>query len=318
MRIIGRPVSLLAAVLTAVLALAGCGSGPSQANAAAIVGDRSVSVDAVQAEISWLLKNIPEARKYADERKLPIVSQAVLRQFVVHELIAVAKKREKISASQSDVDALIQSWGGVDKAPTTIGVSPMRLRSLAEDHAVLRELGTKYAQTLTVDLIGTVVVGESADATSREKALELGKKLAADPGRAAEIVGESGGQVLDQPLSVKELLASNAASLAGTAVFGAAPGTVVVVQPSPDQGAAWLVALVKDRKISSGGKKVESSTAQPQTLESVGTQQLAPLAAELGVRISPRYGVWDQAAMGIAQSEDHLTGYLFPARTDRP
>lgn len=318
MRIISRSAPLLATLLGAILALAGCGSGPSEINSAAIVGQRAVSVDDVQREISWLLQNVPQARKLARERKLPVISQAVLQQHVTHELLAVAKKRDGVRASEADVDALIESWGGAEAAPTNLGVLPGRLQELAEDRVLLRELGEKYAATLTVDVVGTVVVGESAEATSEEKALELGRKIAADPERAAQIAAESGGQVLDQPLALKEMLASNTAALAGTALFGAKPGTVVVIQPSPEQGAAWLVALIKDRKISTGGGQDEAPQADPQVLESVGMQQLALIADEIGVRISPRYGVWDQAGMKVAESGDHLTGHLIPVRSTRP
>ena len=50
----------------------------------------------------------------------------------------------------------------------------------------------------------------------------------------------------------------------------------------------------------------------------VGQQLIGPLAAEQGVRISPRYGVWDELSADVAPSDGEKSGVILPASTPRP
>ncbi|MGH3948350.1 MAG: SurA N-terminal domain-containing protein [Pseudonocardiaceae bacterium] len=315
MRIIGRFAPVLTAV-TVAFVLAGCGSGPSQVSSAAIVGQHAIPLDEVQQEIQWLLANVPAAQDLAEQRKFDNFSRKIVQERVIHELLLIAAEREGLQADPAEVTQLIESSGGTEEAAKLVGVEPDRVRELAADQILLQQLGEKYVPRLSVDVVGAVVTGESPGSTAEDRALALGEQIAAAPERAPELVAGDGRQVIDQQLALSELLGSDSAALAASALFGVAPGTVVVIQPNPQQGAAWLVALVRDRKVGTAGE--EPGQADPQTLYNIGLRMLAPIAREAGVRINPRYGVWDQAGMTVAADERDFAGHLIPARTVRP
>lgn len=306
-------------MLSAVLVFAGCGSGPSQASSAAIVGQRAIPLEDVQNEINWLLANVPQAREMADNRKFDNFSRKVVGERIVHELLAIAAQREGLDVEQGAVTQMIESSGGTEEAAKLVGAEPDRLRELAADQILLQKLAEKKLSAVSIDLVGAVVTGESAGSTAKDRALALGKQIAADPAKARSLVGEGGRQVIEQRLALSEVLGSDSASLASSALFGVKPGTVVVIQPNPEQGAAWLVALVKDRDVDEGAKKPgQAGEADPNTLYNIGLRMLAPIAEEVGVRVNPRYGVWDQAGMTVAASERDLSGWLIPVRNARP
>lgn len=332
MRIIGRPRAFIA-VLASVALLAGCSSGPSQTSAAAIIGDRSVDLGAVQHEIQWLLDNVPAAKQAQEQRKLDAESRKIVQGRVVHELVTIAAEREGLSIDERELAELIEGSGGVEEAAKAIHVEPERVRAVAGDQVLLEQLGRKYVDRLSVTLVGTMITEESPEATAKDQAVELGRKIAADPARAADIVRENGNQLIDQ--NTRIALASEiaeaskgggtggeaaqiAADTATSAVFGTAAGSVLVAQPSEAQP-GWLVALVNDRSTEQlPGAEGVAEQADPRLLYQVGVRLLQPIADEVGVRVNPRYGVWDPTAMSLAANENEVTGYQLQPSTVAP
>jgi hypothetical protein len=315
-RINCRPVSLVLA-LVASLVLAGCGSGPSRVNAAAIVGDQVIPLDDVQQEIQWVLDNVPQAAKAQQQRKFAQVSREIVRSRVTHKLVTIAARREGLRVDHSKVDELIAGSGGVDRIARGYAIEPQRVRTVARDQILLEQLGRRYADRLSVDFVGTLIVEESAGSTAKDTARALGNRIAADPSRAAEIIRADGHQLMAKELSLAEALRAQP-ELGISAVFGAQAGSVVVTQPS-QRSSGWLVALVRDRTVAPAhdGGAQGPSQVDPSMLPAVGMRQLQPIADELGVRINPRYGVWDSTAMAPAASEDEVTGFQLPSRTVR-
>ena len=316
-RIIGRPRVLLTAVATA-LVLAGCGSGPSQATSAAIVGDQSIGLGEVQHEIQWLLDNVPEAQQAKQQRKFDIESRRIVQSRIIHQLLTVAAQRNGLRADDQQIAELINSSGGREAAARAVQVEPDRLDDVAGDQLLLQQLGQKFVDRLSVSLVGTTISSERPGATAEDQALDLGHKIAADPANAAAVIQAGGHQVLDERFSLAEALQASP-ELAVSAVFGAAEGTVLVIQPSSEQ-TGWLVASVQERTVTdaAGSGSAAAQQSDPQMLYRVGLRMLQPLAGELGVRINPRYGVWDETAMTIAPSEDEVTGYQLQPRTVQP
>lgn len=307
-------------VVTTAFALAGCESGPSQVGAAAIVGDETVSLDAVQSEIQWLIKNVPEVARLREEGKVDLLSRHVVGSRVQHKLVEKAARDEGLKADPGDVDELIAQVGGEQQAPSQFGRSRSNVREFAEDYVLIQELAKKYVDRISIDVVGALVSEESPGSTARDKALDLGRKLADDPERAKQIAAEAGGQVLDESYVLAEVLTTEAASLAATPLFAVKAGTVVVVQPSRQEGAVWLVGLVTEREVSDDKLPGEQdqNAATPQVLSSFGLQLLGRVADEIGgVTINPRYGVWDRAAVSVAEDRDSLSGHLLTADTDR-
>lgn len=300
--------------LTSALALASCASGPSKVGAAAIVGDTRIPVDAVQADFRWLLNNIPEAQQLQEQKKLELLSQHALQGRIRHELIEVAARQEGLKADPRAVKALIDEAGGADKAPQQFRTTPALTQQFAKDIVLLRELGKNYVDRLSVKLVGAVIAQESAGATSRDKAEELAKQIAADPDRAKELAAQAGGQVIDDTLKLSEVMRSGEAALAtSTPVFSVKPGTVVVTQPNPEQGSAWLVALVEERTVTVTADDSRPGSAE-QDLAGVGYQLLRPIAQQQGVTVSPRFGVWDPLSMSVVDDAQQISGQLLTAR----
>ena len=311
MRIISRAKVLLAG-LAAVVLLAGCGSGPSQVGSAAIVGDRVVPVAAVQDELNWLIDHVPQVGKNQD--KLGKVSRRIVRGRVIHELVSVAARRAGLRLDQAQVADLLDSAGGKAAAAKSVGVAPGRVQQVAADQVLLEQLGKHYLGRLSVSFIGTVITAESPSATAEEKAVDLAHRIAAHPKRAGELVRGTGQPVRQQDLALRDVLRKSP-GLAVSAVFGAQPGTVVAIKPSKRR-TGWLVALVTERTMRDAGAGAEQQ-ANPQMLYQVGMRMLQPIADDLGVRINPRYGVWDATAMRIFPSAEEVSGHQLPSRTVR-
>ncbi|MPY96848.1 MAG: hypothetical protein GEU97_02425 [Actinophytocola sp.] len=310
-----RRFALLFTAATTALVLAGCGGEPTKANAAAIVGDDRVSLDSVQSEVQWLLDNVPDMQQLKQEDKLGLLSRHIVQTRVRHQLVEAAARQQGLSADPRAIDELLQQVGGAKQAPSQFGVEASKVREFASDYVLLQELGDHNLDRISVEFVGAYISGESPEQTAKEKALELGRKIAADPDRAKELSEEIGTEVIDQSVSLRELASGQqTALLAASPLFSADEGTVVVTQPSPQQGSLWLVALVEDRQVGGGSGGASGQPVPPQLLAEIGIQQLAPYAAEQGVEISPRFGVWNQASVAIAENEDAVASYLLPAR----
>ncbi|NIJ10596.1 outer membrane murein-binding lipoprotein Lpp [Saccharomonospora amisosensis] len=316
-RIISRPAMLVLAVIASLL-LAGCGSGPSKVDSAAIIGNRSVSLDSVQQEVRWLLDNVPQVEQARQQQKLALQSRQIVRSRVLHQLVTIAAAREGLRVDQAEVDRLVESGGGVDRVARDMGIAPERVRQLAADQVLLQQLAQRYLDGLAVRFVGTTIVGESAGNTAREQARALGERIAADPANAERVISESGHQLIQEELSFADALRGQP-ELGISALFGTREGSVMVIQPSQAQS-GWLVALVRERTVTGSGQGNADLAAQldPQVLYLAGVRMLQPIADELGVQLNPRYGVWDSAAMAPAANSDEVTGYLLPSRTVRP
>ncbi|UJW35056.1 SurA N-terminal domain-containing protein [Saccharothrix sp. AJ9571] len=317
MRIMGRPRALFA-VLTTGLVLAGCGSGPSQVDSAAIVGDRSVPLESVQQEINWLLQNSPDAQQAQQQRKLDLNARVVVDGRILHELLAVAAQREGLRVDPVQVNELIERSGGAAAIAPRVNTSVERVPEFVSDFLMTQELGAKYASSLSVDVVGTVITEESPGSTAKDQALALAKKIAEQPARAGEVISESNLRVLQQPLNLAATQGEQggAEALPGSALFGAKPGTVVVVQPSQQQ-AGWFVALVKDRTTTSAAPQTPIAP-DSEAVYQLGKRLLQPIAEELGIKVNPRYGVWDAASMAVLPNPDEATGYQFPVKAVQP
>ncbi len=322
-RTIRRPVALALVLLTAAV-LTACGSGPSRTDSAAIVGDRSIGLDSVQAEIRWLLDNVEQAEQAREQNKLDQFGREVVRSRVVHELVTVAAERENLEVDPREVDRLIRDNGGVRAIARSTFSEPGRVRGVVRDQLLLQQLTERYRDRLSVRMVGALVTESSVEATAERTARDLGERIARNPDEAERIIAENGHQPVTEDLTLGRTLDRDP-ELATTAVFGAGEGTVVVIQPSRQQ-VGWLVALVRDRTVGapgSGESTQEDGTGQAQSVNPqlrylAGMRQLQPIAEELGVRINPRYGVWDSAALAPAPSDEELTGYLLESRTVRP
>lgn len=299
--------------LVGALALVGCESGPSKVGAAGVVGETRISVDSVQSEFRWLLNNIPQARELEQQKKLGSISRYALQVRIRHALIADTARELGLSADPAEVAELLKAAGGEAKAPQNLLTTPGRVRQVIEDIVLLRAIGQHYVERVSVRVAGTLIAQEQPGKTSRARAVELGKAMAAEPERAEEFAAQ-GDQQLPADLKLSDVATGSNSVLAQTPLFAAKPGTVVVMQPDPQQGTVWLVALVQERSETESAQGDKPKKFADEVLQEIGGQALRPAAERLGVTVSPRYGVWDQTSMAIVDSTQQSQGLLLTAR----
>ncbi|MEV4057560.1 SurA N-terminal domain-containing protein [Amycolatopsis sp. NPDC049688] len=342
MRIIGRPRALVGVVAGALL-LAGCGSGPSQVGAAAVIGDHTISIDQVQDLITKAVREQPYAQKLAGEHKLDVVGRAVVSQLVLHELVTRAAEKQGITPNYAQIDAQLAKDplnGQVPADASNEAQAVSQVVARTRDHR--EELtDTFLAQALadkavpnssvtfdytSIGLVPDATTGSSVEGpAAKTAAFDLAKQFAADPAAATKRIGADVqylaalrqratqmGQSAESipPLAgVGEALpAAQAGALAAGPLFGSPVGSTVVF-PFPNNQGAWFVGVVRQRT----DKPVATEQApdlDAATKTAAGMRQAQPLFDELGVRINKRYGVWDVVAMTVVPNEGAAQGIV--------
>lgn len=296
---------LLGTVLAAGALLAGCGSGPSQVGAAAIVGDHQISIEHVQQRVSTILAKEPQAESMLQQHKLDQVSRLVIGDEVSHELLTRAAAADGVSVSEDEVTKAVNESGGVDAGSRGSIQDPTTFRSGVRDKLLAIALGRKHYgdQRVTVDLAGL----------DKNQAVEQAKQISADPSKAAEVFAKdraSGAQVVTNDT----MTPATANGLAGAPFFGVPAGTVLAFPPDQNSG-QWVLAYVHERKTESSGDAAAGGNADPQLLALVGQRVAQTLTWDTDLRINPRYGVWDPVAFGLAHSEGERGGVVYAPRT---
>ncbi|WP_315656009.1 hypothetical protein [Amycolatopsis sp. PS_44_ISF1] len=326
----GRPRALIAVVAGAFL-LAGCGTGPSQVSAAAIIDGQVTSIDQVQGLLDRAVREQPYARQLAAQHKLDLVGREIVRQQLLHTAVGKAAQKENITADQSAIGAAMLQDPLAGPLPQSVTASQdaavtqlvWRLRDHREaltDQYLEQKLAIKYLPTLTVNFDYTTVGAPSADgtasstdpATARADAVAKARQFAADPKSVTGEIqrGAQGGVEGNVGTQVPALSSPQDAT---TVLFGVPAGTVIAFQPNPTGGnPTWVVAVVRQRAT---GKPVATDQAQqptPDQLSGIGVRLVQPYVGEVDYRINPRYGVWDAVGMDLAPNAGSTKGIVLP------
>src|SRR5699024_9294954 len=201
----------------------------------------------VRDALQWQLDNVPRVRQLQDSGNLPQVSRQLVRRRVVHQLLDVAAERAGVRAEKDAVSGLIESVGGKSAVSDKAGVAPQRVHRLATDQVLLRELGKHYVPRTTVSFVAGIVSPRGVSGTAEDTARELAEKIAARPDRAEELLQRTDRSLHKENFELADAV-RQAPELSASALFGAAPGTVLVIQPRRSRG-SWMVALVRDRTV---------------------------------------------------------------------
>src|SRR5205085_2211320 len=160
-----------------------------------------------------------------------------------------------------------------------------------------QQLGAKYMNRLSITFDAALLTEEAPGSNLTDRVKALAQHVAADPAHAKELLragAGSGGQlVADQHWTPADTERKQGAELATGPLFGTAAGSVVAYKYG-GRSTAWLVAYISDRKTDAtppAGQPVNPGKEDTQV--GLGQRLLAPLAGEAGLKINPRYGVWD-------------------------
>src|SRR4051812_8151272 len=108
MRIMRRPGALVAVAASSLL-LAACGGGPSQVGAAAIVDGQAISLDGVQSKLDALIKTDKFTQQLQQQRKLDLVSRAIVSREVLYKLVDKAAQAEGLRVDERNLDKYLPS-----------------------------------------------------------------------------------------------------------------------------------------------------------------------------------------------------------------
>jgi hypothetical protein len=278
-------------VLVAAAAfLTGCGAGPNQVGSAAIVGSTVVSLGDVQSKIDGALSKpglLDQLKLQGD--KPADVSREVISRAVQHVLLEEAGRRESIRVTDDQVNAELTREGGVDALVETTIYDKVSVREAVRDQLVSQALARKLLPRLSVTV-------DVTNATSKDDAVTKARKMASGPSAAAVVLAAD-------PRAQRglQLRASLVPQSAASFLFGTPAGSVVAAQTSPAPD-GWTVLRVTARSTTSppGDPKLSPvSQLDDSTLDDIGRRLTQPLAQELGVRLNPRYGVWDPLRLAV-------------------
>jgi hypothetical protein len=292
---VGR-VAAAVAVIGAVIS--GCG-GPNQAGTAVFVGDSAVPIERVQSQLETALAKKDVMAQITAQGGSPAgLARSFVTRAVMHDLFSRRAAEEGIVVTDAQIDAQIAENGGADALLGRLPYDLPMLRQRVRDDLIAAQLAQR-------EVGGLVVTADLVAATSRDAAESTAATLQAGGARADALFTDPRtslrGQTFDAATSPEE---------AATVLFGVPVGTVVAFQPDPSRS-TWIVARVTDRRTNGTADPAALSTISQSQLVAIGQRLLQPTAEQVGIRVNPRYGVWDPIQMQIV-GEGQQVGTILP------
>jgi hypothetical protein len=290
----------LAVVATVGVVVSGCGTGPSQVGSAVIVGTTAVPLEQVQSRLDVALGKTDVVAQLASSGVgAPDIARDVVTGAVMHDLLARTAATEGITVSEADVDAALQESGGADAAQSQSLYDLSAIRERVRD----RLIAVKHAQRIVP---GLTITADLVAANSRDDAAAKARVLATG-GPEADALFASNPETSRRNMSYQAVRSPEAAS---TVLFGLPVGRTAYFQPSPQQG-GWIVLRVTDRQEDANADPSAAASLGDSDLAAIGDRLLQPLSEEVGVRVNPRFGVWDPVSMRVVAA-DQQGGAILP------
>jgi hypothetical protein len=280
---------------------------------AAVVGNQVVTSDLLSQRVRTAAPDLAQALAAQSDRPggspldattLAEESRQLLGTAVLHEVIAEASRRQGIVVPPAEVDAQVAAAGGPQAAAGS-GYDPATLRELVADQIAVAEIGRREFDHLAV----TVDIGTFP---TRADAAQAAARLATDPGTGALDALPPDAKAVATTLRPGSVNPEARVRTPSSLVFGLPDRTVSISgpppgspgQPAPDPSTqAWTVVRVRDRDVAApppGPDAVPAALVDTATMTQFGLRAVQPLAQELGVRVNPRYGVWDPTQERVA------------------
>jgi hypothetical protein len=292
---VGR-VAAAVAVIGAVVS--GCG-GPIQAGTAVFVGDNAVPIERVQSQLDTALaKKDLIAQITAQGGTTADLARSIVTRAVLHDLLERRAAQDGIVVTDAQIDAYIAENGGIDALLDGSLFDQPTLRELVRDELIA-------AQVAQREVGGLVVTADLVAATSRADADSAAATLQAG--------GPQADALFDDPRTARRDQTFTAAASpenASTVLFGVPAGSVIAFQPNPGQS-QWIVARITDRRTDAPSDPAALSGMSQSQLAAIGERLVQPTADAVGIRVNPRYGVWDPVQLRIV-AEGQQAGSVLP------
>jgi hypothetical protein len=305
-----RSVLRAAGVAVAVLLIGGCSLGSSQLGAAAFVDGAQIPLEQVHSQlVTVLAKEGPQARaELAAGHQLDDVSRKILTVRIRHQLLSIAARRARLTVDQARVQRLINEAGGAEAASKGTIFDASGYRERVGDRVLMSQLGR-------VALRDSAVTVDYTTADTRIAAKRRVDELSqAGSTRARQLIDADVRAGKDAELG-KRIVAADDPIFATTPAFGVAEGTVVAFQP--DDTKPWVIMVIRDRTDRGAQASVHAppiDQVDTAVLEAVGLRQLARVGGDVGVRLNPRYGVWDPVSLQVVADDNETGGFVAPLR----
>ena len=290
---------LLAGAAIVVALVSGCGSTPNKVDAAAVIGNDTITLSAVQPRITAALGR-PELLSTLRSQGAgpPDVGRAIVSKMILHDLLGRAAAQQGVVVRDDEVNAAIAQRGGEDVlARSTLDAGGVRER--ISDQLIAAKLAAREVDRLSV-------TADIAVVQSREEALTLARALSAGGPAADRALASAATAQRDQ-----EIRPATTPQAALTPLIGIPAGDTAAFPISSQQG--WVVVRVTQRRTDAPpAGPAAASRLDPQTLAEAGIRLLTPLASQTGVTVNPRYGTWDPVTL-TAVPDANQAGVLIPA-----
>jgi hypothetical protein len=162
------------------------------------------------------------------------------------------------------------------------------------------------------------VTYNAAQFTDFDSAKELAEKVAARPDDAEELMQSASSDETQQP----QLNATTNPD-SGLPLQLNLPDNTVMVVNNPGDGqtpGGYLVFQVLSTEVSSNSTgELNPDEIDPRQLAPFGAYLVRPELLDTGIRLSPRYGVWNMAEMKVVpKAEADVAGMLLLPKNDKP
>ncbi|MEJ8280398.1 SurA N-terminal domain-containing protein [Pseudonocardia spirodelae] len=266
---------------------AGCGTGPSRVDAAAIVGQESIPLATVQPAITSVLARpgLVDGLKSQGGSEADI-GRAVVSQLVIRDLLDLAGPELGVTVTDQQVEQAIAQQGGAEAVEAS-SLSVGGPQAATRDELALAAIARSELPRLSV-------TADVAVAQDRAQAATLAREVAAGGQRAETALAGAG--TTQRGLAIRPAETPQAAL---TPLIGIPAGWVAAFPLGSGQG--WVVVRVTQRTVADAAPAGPASEAiarlDRQSLTEAGIRLLTPTALRTGVELNPRYGVWDPIQM---------------------
>lgn len=321
--VISRSAKVLVTGALAGVLLAGCASGPGQAGSAAIVNGTAISLDSVQAELNNYLAS-PAAAAQQQQVSAADAAREIVGFAVLDKIDNAAVAKYHLNIPPQAVSEFASAGGGIDKVAQHLGYSTGEAQMILHDEVAQLIYANQYVGRFQVTF-------DELTMRDQKSATDLARKLADDPANARstmtaaaaasgaqpEFGGKlTGGQIVAQQNQAEQQAQQSGGGSPGTLLplFAAKSNTVLTF---PLDASDWAVLVVHDANTNatpSASDKQAISASDPTVLYQSGSYLLTSFAKSMSIKISPRYGVWDEIGMAVVATAGSA-GSEYPNKT---